>query len=156
MLCPSCLQSEPPVRPRKARTRRLLSPHPIDILTIGNDPALAACLSGLFRNSEWTVAETRTSEEGISLLKNIPVAVAVVEQRLPDALWREIATSLGGVPEAPALVVLTDDPSLVHEVVALGGFDVLLRPLDRADVRWTIACAWHAWMTRLERIGGMP
>jgi hypothetical protein len=75
----------------------------------------------------------------------------VCEESLPDGFWHDSAVALSSLPDAPALVVVSDDDSLVHEVLALGGFDVLVRPLRKSDVVWTIASAWHAWM---KRVGG--
>jgi hypothetical protein len=129
----------------------------IDILTIGDNPTLGVYLSGLFRGSGWTIARTRTCREGVSFLKGNRAAVALCEESLPDGFWHETAVALSSLPDAPALIVVGSDPSLVHEVLALGGFDVLVRPLRAADVVWTIASAWHAWMKRFERTeGGAP
>jgi DNA-binding NtrC family response regulator len=158
VLGPSCPQSpqESSIGPRRARTRPRRPSRAIDILTIGDDPPLTACLSRLFRGSEWSIANARTCQGAVSILEHTPAAIALFDQRLPDATWHEAAAALGGVPDAPVLVVVSNDPLLVDEVISMGGFDVLLRPLEEADVMWTIACAWHAWKTRLERNGGMP
>ena len=129
----------------------------IDILTISDNPTLSVYLSGLFRRSGWTIARARTCREGVSFLKNNRAAVALCEESLPDGFWHETAVALSSMPDAPALIVVSNDSSLVHEVLALGGFDVLVRPLREADVVWTIASAWHAWMKRFEETeGGAP
>jgi DNA-binding response OmpR family regulator len=120
----------------------------IDILTIGDNPTLSVYLSGLFQKSGWTIAHARTCEAGLSFLRDNRAAVAVCEESLPDAFWHDAAAALTSVPNAPALVVVSDDQSLVHEVLALGGFDVLVRPLRESDVVWSIASAWHVWMNR--------
>ena len=94
---------------------------------------------------------------GVSFLKNNRAAVALCEESLPDGFWHETAVALSSMPDAPALIVISNDSSLVHEVLALGGFDVLVRPLREPDVVWTIASAWHAWMKRFEGTkGGAP
>jgi hypothetical protein len=43
------------------------------------------------------------------------------------------------------LIVIGDDPAIAQEVVALGGFDLLVRPLRESDIVWSVASAWHAW-----------
>jgi hypothetical protein len=129
----------------------------IDILTISDNPTLSVYVSGLFHRSGWTIAHARTCREGVSFLKNNRAAVAVCEESLPDGFWHETAVALSALPDAPALIVVSSDPSLLHEVVALGGFDVLVRPLREADVVWTVASAWHAWRKRFEATeGGVP
>jgi DNA-binding NtrC family response regulator len=125
----------------------------IDILTISDNPTLSVYLSSLFQKSGWALARTRTWAEGISFLERNRAAVVVCEESLPDGFWHDLAVALSSLPDAPALVVVGDDHSLVHEVLALGGFDVLVRPLRESDVVWTIASAWHAWMKRFG-VGG--
>lgn len=123
----------------------------LDIVTISDNPTLSVYLAGLFHRSGWTTARTRSCEAGVAFLKDNRAAVAVCEENLPDGFWDDAATALNSIEDAPALVVLVSDASLVHEVVAMGGFDVLVRPLREADVVWTIASAWHAWMKRHEQ-----
>ena len=154
--CPQ-LPCEVARKPRDGEVPRRQSSHAIDILTISDNPTLSVYLSGLFQNSGWAIARARTCQTGISFLRHNTAAVAVCEEILPDGYWHDAAAALQSVPEAPALVVVGDDHSLVHEVLALGGFGVLVRPLREVDVVWTIASAWHAWMKRFEASeGGAP
>lgn len=136
--------------PQERRRQRHQPSRAIDILTITDNPTLSVYLSGLFRRSGWIIARTRTCREAVSFLKTNQAPVAVCEESLPDGFWHDAAAALGSIPGSPALVVIGDHQSLVHEVRALGGFDVLVRPLRESDVLWTIASAWHAWMKRFE------
>ena len=136
--------------PREVKLARRQPSRAIDILTIGDNPTLSVYLSGLFQKSGWAMARARTCDEGISFLRDSKAAVAVCEESLPDGFWYNAAAGFRSLPDAPALVVVSDDQLLVHEVLALGGFDVLVRPLRESDVMWTIASAWHAWMKRFE------
>lgn len=124
-----------------------------DVLTISDNPTLGVYLSGLFHQFGWTMARTRSCATGIAFLRDNRAAVAVCEENLPDGSWHDAATALNSVPNPPALIVLGDDRVLVQEVLALGGFDALVRPLTESDVVWTIASAWHAWMKRFEAGG---
>lgn len=146
-----------PKEPREVRSRHQRPSGATDIVAIGDDPTLSVYLAGLFEKSGWTIARARTCEEGASFLSENRTAVAVCEQRLPDGFWHDAAFEVSSIPDAPALVVVGDDESILHEVLALGGFDVLVRPLRERDVVWTIASAWHAWMTRFKgREDGAP
>ncbi len=145
--CPQ-LPYEVARKPRDGEAHRRRSSRAIDILTISDNPTLSVYLSGLFQKSGWAIARARTCEAGISFLRDNRAAVAVCEESLPDGFWHDAAVALNSIPDAAALVVVGDDQSLVHEVLALGGFDALVRPLREADVVWTIASAWHAWMKR--------
>jgi len=125
----------------------------IDILSISDNPTLSIYLSALFHKSGWTIGRARTCQEGVAFARTNLAAVAVCEESLPDGFWHDAAAAFKSLPNAPALIVLGNDPSLGDEVLALGGFDVLVRPLRESDVVWTIASAWHAWMKRFEATG---
>jgi DNA-binding response OmpR family regulator len=153
--CPQ-LPYEPVIEPGEGPIQDEQPSSAIDILTISDNPTLSVYLSGLFHRSGWTVAHARTWREGVSFLKTNRAAVALCEESLPDGFWHETAAALRSLPDAPALIVISSDPSLVHEVLAVGGFDVLVRPLRAADVVWTVASAWHAAMKRFGQSPGAP
>jgi DNA-binding NtrC family response regulator len=123
----------------------------VDILTISDNPRLSSYLSRLFDKSGWTSARARTCQEAITFLRENRAAVAVCEESLPDGFWHDSAAAFRSLSDAPSLVVVSDHRALAYEVMALGGFDVLVRPLRDRDVIWTVASAWHAWM---KRVGG--
>ena len=121
-----------------------------DILCIGADPMLAVYLSALFQPFGWTIRRSVSLEELGEFLENNRAAVAVCEEALPSAVWQDVLSIVNAVPDAPMFVVIGSDRTLLGEVSALGGFDVLTRPLREAEVIWTVASAWHQWMTHFE------
>ncbi len=154
--CPQSPNELAPER-RDGQAHRRQPSRAVDILTISDNPTLSVYLSGLFQEPGWTIARARTCAAGAAFVRDNRAAVAVCEEALPDGFWYDAAVALSSVREAPALVVIGDDQSLVREVLALGGFDALVRPLRESDVVWTIASAWHAWMKRFEGGGsGAP
>jgi len=130
------------------RMLRRHSSYATDILAISENQLLSVYLSGLFRPSGWAIAHATTCRAGVSFLKGNQVAVAVCEENLPDGSWRDVADVLSSLPHAPALVVVGRGRELLHDVLASGGFDALVRPLRESDVVWTIASAWHTWTQR--------
>jgi hypothetical protein len=122
----------------------------VDILSIGSNPTLPVYLSGLFQRFGWTVGRSANLEEAGAFLAYNSAAVAICEEALPDAVWQDALAVLNALPDAPMVVVIGDDKALLDEVLALGGFDVLTRPLREAEVIWTVASAWHQWMKRFE------
>lgn len=143
--------------PREVELGRRQPSRSIDILTISDNPALSVYLSGLFEKCGWTMVRVQTCEAGMSFLRENRAAVAVCDESLPDGFWHDAAAAFSSLPNAPALVVVSDDQSLVHEVLTLGGFDLLVRPLRESDVVWTVASAWHDWMRRFaETKTGVP
>jgi DNA-binding NtrC family response regulator len=121
-----------------------------DILCIGADPTLAVYLSGLFQPFGWTISHSVSPEEVGAFLESNRVAVAVCEEAWPGAAWQDVLSIVNSVPSAPMFVVVGSDRALLEGVLVLGGFDVLTRPLREAEVIWTVASAWHQWMTRFE------
>ena len=51
-------------------------------------------------------------------------------------------------------MVLACDHLCVNEAVGTGAYDVLRRPIEDADLLWTVATAWHDWMKQREREAG--
>lgn len=107
-------------------------------------------MSGLFQRFGWTVRLSMTLEDAIDFLQEHKAAVAICEETLPDGTWRDAARILNSFPNAPMVVVIGSDRALLDEVLALGGFDVLTRPLRESEVIWTVASAWHQWMKRFQ------
>ncbi len=133
---------------RDVRRRRLSGV--TDILTIGANPTPVVYLSGLFQRFGWTVRPLMSLEDAVEFLQEHNAAVAIFEDALPDGTWQDAATILNSFPNAPMFVVIGSDRTLLDEVLAVGGFDVLTRPLRESDVVWTVASAWHQWMKRFQ------
>jgi len=125
-----------------------------DVLVISNSEGAAASILSLFSRSGWTVDSVRDCSEAISFVNDRRAAVAVCDESLIDGSWQDLAAAFSTIPHAPALIVISDDPVLSRDVVALGGFDVLARRLDPRDVLWSVASAWHEWWKRHETADG--
>ncbi len=124
-----------------------------DVLTISDNPTLGVYLAGLFQQTGWKIAHTRSCAAGMAFARDHGAAVVVCEEILPDGAWDDAAAALAELPHPPALIVVGGDQGLPREVAAAGGFDALVRPLREADVMWTIASAWHGWVKHLEGVG---
>lgn len=122
----------------------------IDVLAVCTNPALSIYLAGVLQAFRWTVEELRTVGEAHKLLRECRAAVLVCESTLRDGSWTDMADQLRLLPTAPELIVVEDENVSAGEVEALGGFGTISRPLREADVIWTLASAWHAWMNRTE------
>jgi hypothetical protein len=127
-----------------------------DVLVMSASNSISDYVTSLFRGSGWTIATRRDCGDGISFVNENRAAVTICDEILSDGSWQDLALAFSTIPHAPALIVVSDDPDLEKEVVALGGFDVLARYLNPADVIWSVASAWHAWWKRYEeRDGGV-
>jgi DNA-binding NtrC family response regulator len=125
-----------------------------DILVISDTNGAAGYITSLFGGSGWSVDTARDCSAAISFVNERRAAVAVCDENLSDGSWQNLALAFSTIPLAPALIVISDDPALAKDVVALGGFDVLRRGLDSGDVLWSVASAWHAWWKGYEATHG--
>jgi DNA-binding response OmpR family regulator len=71
--------------------------------------------------------------------------VILCDDRLADGTWKDVLSVIAPLPELPRLIVLFDSasPAEWSEVLNLGGFDVLNKPLNEAEVTLTVAAAWR-------------
>ena len=69
--------------------------------------------------------------------------VVVTESELPDGTWRDVLSSLDGVPNPPPLIVVSRlaDERLWADVLNRCGFDVLAKPFARDEVTRVIGHA---------------
>jgi DNA-binding NtrC family response regulator len=72
------------------------------------------------------------------------ISVVVCERDLPDGTWRDILEQLGSAPGRPLLIVISKmaDERLWAEVLNLGGYDVLAKPLNAEEARHVLLTAW--------------
>ncbi len=143
-----------PGAPHVAATCRRKPAVVTDILSVAANATLHVYLSGLFQKFHWTVNHDMSFVNALHSIRERATAVVVCEEQLPDGSWQSWAESLRSAPNAPELIVVGNDRSLRSEVLALGGFDALTRPLREADVVWAVASAWHQWWKRFEDQGG--
>jgi DNA-binding response OmpR family regulator len=93
-------------------------------------------LRQILRQSGWHPHHARTLAEAFEFLRHNSVAVAICESRLPDGTWKDVLSQLNLLDPPPALVVtsrLADD-ALWSEVLHLGGYNVLAKPLAAKEV----------------------
>jgi DNA-binding response OmpR family regulator len=85
----------------------------------------------------------RTCQQGLSILRERAVSIVICERDLTDGTWKDILRALDTLSDRPLLVVtsrLADDHLWV-EVLNLGGYDVLAKPLDHKEVARVIGLA---------------
>jgi len=79
-------------------------------------------------------------------------AVVISERDLPDGNWKQILYQIASHPIPPALIVTSRlaDELLWAEVLNLGGFDVLAKPLDRGELLRVVGQAYRRFRNELE------
>jgi DNA-binding response OmpR family regulator len=135
----------------------------------GNDPSVSALLIGEYgedrlllhdigRSSGWRLFEARDRRRAQLCLETNPIQVVIAECDIPNWNWKALLYDLQRRFPAPQLVVTsrTADDYLWAEVLNMGGFDVLARPLERDEVERVIASARRYFDIRTSRATSQP
>ena len=103
----------------------------------------AQIVSGVLSDAGLSVQIASAYREVISELNKCRFSVVFTDVHLRDGSWRDVLSQTADLVDAPRIVVLaTDvDPVLWAEVVSLGAYDVLARPLRKDEIRHVAALA---------------
>jgi DNA-binding NtrC family response regulator len=125
-----------------------------DVLTIGEEATVLRPVRRALRSTGWAVAHANNPETAVAYLRSSVAAVAVVEAELVSDDWSTLVSCLGRGTHAPDVVLVTSNELSLQDALRAGAFDLVQRPIDDSDLLWTVATAWHNWMTRRERAYG--
>jgi DNA-binding response OmpR family regulator len=125
----------------------LHAPEKISILLVSPHADDQAALRRILHHDSWSISRCADASEALPQLCSTLPAVVVCERDLPDGSWKTILAACEALANAPLLLVTSRyaDESLWAEVLNLGGYDVLLKPFDRAEVTRVIGMAWRKW-----------
>jgi DNA-binding NtrC family response regulator len=114
-------------------------------------------LRNIFCSSKWVLHEARSCREASDFLRSHQTGVVLCERDLPDGTWRYLLHLTAALPSPPPVVVTSSqaDENLWAEVLNLGGYDVLAKPLERSEVVRILSLAWLYWKD-LARSAAMP
>jgi FixJ family two-component response regulator len=104
----------------------------------------------VFDQFPWRTHHVRNCLETFLAVHCAIPRVIVCERDLPDGSWKDILEIADSMP-VPAPLIVTSrlaDDYLWVEVLNLGGYDVLGKPLDKQEVSRTVNLAWHHWASR--------
>jgi DNA-binding response OmpR family regulator len=117
------------------------------ILAVGLREEDHGILRQVFSRSGWALASAATIGEAKRFLERNPVPVILCESNLPDGSWRDLSEA-AATGERPPNVIVTSrlaDDRLWAEVLNLGGYDVLAKPLDGCELFRALSSAWRNW-----------
>ena len=104
----------------------------------------------LFPDLAFTITAKSTISAAKSALKQGRISIVVCEYDLSPGSWKELLEFVEALPAPPPLIVTSRvaDERMWAEVLNLGGYDVLARPLNSEEVIRTITSAWSLWQHR--------
>jgi DNA-binding response OmpR family regulator len=110
-------------------------------------------LHDILKHSNWQQYGARTQREALEFLSENTTPVVICESELTDGSWQDVLCQLGTMPCSPLLVVTSRmaDDRLWSEVLNLGAYNVLAKPLNMKEVFHVVGLAWMSWKRRWER-----
>ena len=122
-------------------------PENIPILLVSPHTADFAALRQILHHSDWNIAHVDGVREANQHLLTRAPSVIVCERDLPDGSWKDVLKCSASLDNSPMLLVVSRhaDDALWAEVLNLGGYDVLLKPFDKAEVARVVGMAWRHW-----------
>jgi DNA-binding response OmpR family regulator len=110
------------------------------LLSISSNSEDHKALNRIIDHELWQLTTASNCRRGIQRLER-GVDVVFAECSLPDGTWKDILNRIAFMNTQPPLVVTSRlaDAYLWAEVLNLGGFDVLAKPLSESEVRQVLA-----------------
>ncbi len=111
------------------------------------DPDLIL-LFRILSDEDWNFYWYRTCTDALEGLNKKPVSVVICDRALLDGTWKDVLERLHSLVRPPPLIVTATAAyeRLWADVLNLGGFDVLVKPFDRDEVRRIVSSAWSKWV----------
>ena len=101
-------------------------------------------LTSIFAHSNWKLRFTGALPQTQTALSRAPVGVVITEASLSDGhCWKDLLNEIQKMGDPPPLIVadrLAND-RLWAEVLNLGGYDLLVKPLDAREVLHAVTTA---------------
>jgi DNA-binding response OmpR family regulator len=129
----------------------------VSILTVGEfepDRPLLQEITGRFG---WRLFEAPDRYRALQTLAQHPIQVVLAESHMPQWDWKKVLRDLRRMPHPPQLIVAsrTADDRLWAEVLNIGGYDVLPKPLERDEVERVVAAAVRHYQLPASAVSGV-
>ena len=109
-------------------------------------------LQSSLNGTEWNIRWARNGQAAQDTLRRDSISVVISERDLPEGTWKDILEQLRALPRPPLLIVTSPqaDDRLWAEVLNLGGYDVLAKPLRGSEVARVVGLAGARWQRSTE------
>lgn len=126
----------------------------ITLLSVSADQDDHRSLRDVAQAEGWNVESVRSCSEALRITAQANPTVITCERELPDGSWRDLIHRLADLQNPPPVVVLSRhaDERLWAEVLNLGGYDVLAKPLEHNEVTRVLSMAFRYGRGQTERL----
>jgi len=129
---------------------KLSSDHParakFTLLTVSADLEDFQSLRQILGSEYYSIRQARDCREALNILTQERPSVVACDHNLPDGSWRDIFAQVRDMADPPPVIVFSRhaDERLWAEVLNVGGYDVLAKPLESLEVSRVLgsACAF--------------
>lgn len=112
-------------------------------------------LAHIFGHTAWDLESARSLREAAGRMLESSSPVVLCEETLMDGDWKDLLSITGQQAAASCLIVMSEraDERLWAEVLNLGAYDVLAKPLHAKEVFDSIGQAWRHSMSSRKSVG---
>ena len=130
-------------RGMKKLSSRVHNAAEITLLAVSADRNDVRSLVEMLDGDECKVEAAASCKEAVSAIRRNTPAVVACEGELPDGSWKDLVTQVHDLDSPPPVVVMSRhaDERFWAEVLNLGGYDVLAKPLERLEVSRVVRAA---------------
>jgi len=113
------------------------------LLVVSPDENDSLSVRTLVTTGDWTIVRAAGLADAIQSAHADDPDVVLAERQLSDGTWTDLLEFFNSRDNPPPLIVLSRfvDDRLWVEVLNLGGFDVLAKPLERSEASRVLAMA---------------
>lgn len=125
------------------------------VLIVEDDPVSAKILESVLQENGYNVETAENGVEAVKKFEGSPFLIVITDLEMPEMGGEELITRLNSYENPPIIFVQTvhDELSRVIEVMKLGVYDYLVKPVNTQDIRIKMNRAFEAAeMIRLKRI----
>jgi CheY-like chemotaxis protein len=134
-----------PARDESSESTGALAPLLPRVLVITADVRFYADVLSAVNSRVWHVDWARSVESAVAICRMGTTPVAIYDEQLPRADWREAFRALRTIPEIPKLVLAASreiDEPLWRSVLFHKGYDVVSRNAHSTDLKRVLRFAW--------------
>ena len=116
----------------------------ITLLAVSSEEEDRRSLESILDPNGWTIQGAQSIREATQLIVEKP-GLILCEKDLPDGSWKDILRMAAKLDSQPPVVVVSRsaDQRFWAEVLNLGGYDLLLKPLQGNEVSRVLSMAWR-------------
>lgn len=130
----------------------LLDGDPIRLVAITDSLDDGLALKNIAQSFDWRLSVVDSSASAIDLLARRPAPLVIFDSDLAGEDWRTAVATLAAPPRAVCVLLASRvvDEYLFTEVVKHHGYDIVVKPFQRDELRRavTFAWSWRGWTSR--------